>query len=250
YSKIRYTCDEFPPASWVEGGDGEDSDQPAQTRCAAMRCQAGVKAEQDWQATAHNKLRAELQRVIEERGSFSTFSKTDSVVFFKFYQYNTVDGIAARVWTYDETATATVPYQHIDIKQGFKRGENAGNSTANPHLSGLWGLSFEELRDLMNAGVGTEHIISANDSFVDWAASTQMPVEMQMLDKRFRWDMEDDDYEDLGNLTNRHVEPEPKKLHTRLRPSANDHRGVTGLHCGHFRLLMSFLLGETTLSGT
>ncbi len=47
YSKIRYTCDEFPPATWVEGGDGENSDQPAQTRCAAMRCGAGAKAEQD-----------------------------------------------------------------------------------------------------------------------------------------------------------------------------------------------------------
>lgn len=46
-SKIRYTCDEFPPASWVEGGNGEDHDQPANTRCAAMRCQAGTKAEQD-----------------------------------------------------------------------------------------------------------------------------------------------------------------------------------------------------------
>lgn len=46
-SKIRYTCDEFPPASWVEGGNGEDRDQPANTRCAAMRCAEGVKAEQD-----------------------------------------------------------------------------------------------------------------------------------------------------------------------------------------------------------
>ncbi len=47
YSKIRYTCDEFPPATWVEGGDGEDSDRPGTTRCAAMRCNTGVKSEQD-----------------------------------------------------------------------------------------------------------------------------------------------------------------------------------------------------------
>lgn len=46
-SKIRYTCDEFPPASWVEGGNGVAADQPGQTRCAAMKCQAKTKAEQD-----------------------------------------------------------------------------------------------------------------------------------------------------------------------------------------------------------
>jgi hypothetical protein len=47
YSRMRYTCDEFPPKTWVEGGDSTDGTQKAQTRCAAFRCGAGTKAEQN-----------------------------------------------------------------------------------------------------------------------------------------------------------------------------------------------------------
>lgn len=46
-SGIRYTCDEFPPASWVEGGSGPLLTTQGTTRCAAQRCAPGVKAEQD-----------------------------------------------------------------------------------------------------------------------------------------------------------------------------------------------------------
>jgi hypothetical protein len=51
YSKIRYTRDEFPPTTWLEGGNGDGS-STAQTLCAAMRCGKGengvkIKAEQD-----------------------------------------------------------------------------------------------------------------------------------------------------------------------------------------------------------
>lgn len=46
-SKVRYSCDEFPPATWVEGGNGIDGTDFSQTRCAAIRCGTGVKAEQN-----------------------------------------------------------------------------------------------------------------------------------------------------------------------------------------------------------
>lgn len=49
-SWIAWSCDEFPPATWVEGGAGEDKATPGTTRCAAIRCGGkgfGVKAEQD-----------------------------------------------------------------------------------------------------------------------------------------------------------------------------------------------------------
>jgi hypothetical protein len=46
-SNVRYTCDEFPPATWVEGGGGEDKTSPAQTRCAGFFCSPGTKAEQN-----------------------------------------------------------------------------------------------------------------------------------------------------------------------------------------------------------
>lgn len=52
YSKVRYTCDEFPPATWVEGGNGVFGSNRGETRCAAMRCGKGangvpIKSEQD-----------------------------------------------------------------------------------------------------------------------------------------------------------------------------------------------------------
>jgi hypothetical protein len=70
HSRIRYTCDEFPPATWyvlmlseycesradvflrVEGGNGYSANSPANTRCAALSCLADldpstVKAEQN-----------------------------------------------------------------------------------------------------------------------------------------------------------------------------------------------------------
>ncbi|KAI8211142.1 hypothetical protein K4K52_011113 [Colletotrichum sp. SAR 10_76] len=207
-SKIRYTCDEFPPASWVEGGNGEDHDQPANTRCAAMRCQAGTKAEQDWQAIAHSRLRNDLKRIIRLNKSFSN---TGSVAFFKFYPDNRVDGVAARVWTYKDVGNADAVDKSSEIKQGFsKRDVKGWNSTADPQGRTLWDLSFEELRALMDAGHGHEQQISANTSYVDWAMASTTPVELRNMDPHFRWDYEDDEYEDFFNAT-RHKQPAPVK---------------------------------------
>lgn len=60
-SGIRYSCDEFPPATFVEGGSGLDKSTPANTRCAAMACTGlGNRAEQDWQGkfTTHPAFQA------------------------------------------------------------------------------------------------------------------------------------------------------------------------------------------------
>jgi hypothetical protein len=46
-SGIRYTCDEFPPATWVEGGGGRYLISKGTTRCAVGRCAIGINAEQD-----------------------------------------------------------------------------------------------------------------------------------------------------------------------------------------------------------
>ncbi|KAK3934652.1 glucan 1,3-beta-glucosidase [Diplogelasinospora grovesii] len=214
YSNIRYTCDEFPPASWVEGGDGEDHDQPANTRCAAMRCQAGVKAEQDWQATAHNRLRSDLKRVITIKLNVKSFSNKDSVAFFKFYPDNRVDGVAARVWTYVDVGNADAIDKSSPVNQGFnKRDVKGWNLTADPQGRTLWDLSFEELRALMDAGHGYEHQISANMSYVDWAMASQTPIELQNMDPHFRWDDEDEEYEDFSNATRakRYTKPAPVK---------------------------------------
>ncbi|KAM7195859.1 pectin lyase-like protein [Rhypophila sp. PSN 637] len=68
-SYLRYTCDEFPPATWVEGGSGPANNyQQAETICAAYRCPgtAGMKiyGEQNWQARAHTTLRRILESVV------------------------------------------------------------------------------------------------------------------------------------------------------------------------------------------
>ncbi|KAH8812142.1 pectate lyase superfamily protein-domain-containing protein [Xylogone sp. PMI_703] len=210
YSKVRYSCDEFPPATWVEGGDNIDGSDPAETRCAAIRCGTGVKAEQDYfsnerrevlltqdvlgQATAHGRLRAELERVIEERqtdyGHFPFWNPRNSVVLFGFTVNNVADGIAARVWTYSDPAMSQVEHES-DITQA-KRTEAAGNFTHHWPAE----ISFEELENRIKMGQGTEFVVPANDSFVNWSDLTGM--NMHMHDMSLDWDEDediDDDYE-------------------------------------------------------
>ncbi|KFY31396.1 hypothetical protein V493_01147 [Pseudogymnoascus sp. VKM F-4281 (FW-2241)] len=60
YSNVRYTCDEFPPATWVEGGSGFNGVGPSSTRCAALVCSTfgefgEVKAEQNSELKARVK---------------------------------------------------------------------------------------------------------------------------------------------------------------------------------------------------
>ncbi|KAK3303766.1 pectate lyase superfamily protein-domain-containing protein [Chaetomium strumarium] len=225
YSNIRYTCDEFPPASWVEGGDREDHDQPANTRCAAMRCNAGAKAEQDCKCCFSRRFPTRLtyspnaaeltfHRVITTKLKVKGFSNKDSVAFFKFYLDNRQDGVAARVWTYVAVGNADTVDKSSPVNQGFsKRDVKGWNSTADPQGRTLWDLSFEELCALMDAGHGHEHQISANTSHVDWAMASQTPVELQNMDPHFRWDDEDEEYEDFSNVTRvkRYTEPAPAK---------------------------------------
>ncbi|KAK4144852.1 pectate lyase superfamily protein-domain-containing protein [Dichotomopilus funicola] len=206
YSGIHYTCDEFPPVTWFEGGDGEFADNPGTTRCAAMRCAEGVKAEQDWQATAHNAPRLELQAVVELDPTIKqSFNSSHSVVFFRFTTNTAPDGVAARVVSYDVDPDNGFPTLDNErtVQQGFrKRNDDEGiNSTSNSNYPprGLWDLSHEQLQDLVDAGFGTEYAVPANDSYVDWAVSAPIPGELRTLDRRFRWDMEDDEAMGLSN---------------------------------------------------
>lgn len=116
YSKMRYSCDEFPPATWVEGGTFNVGQ--AETRCAAMRCKRNTKAEQDWQASAHLNLRYAIEalaRFYKQRyGMYSNFDNKNDVAFFYL---NLVpgglgpgngngNGVAARVLVYDQPGGA------------------------------------------------------------------------------------------------------------------------------------------------
>ncbi len=166
------------------------------------------------QATAHNRLRSDLKRVITTKLNVKSFSNKDSVAFFKFYPDNREDGVAARVWTYVDLGNADAMDKSSSINQGFsKRDVKGWNSTADPQGRTLWDLSFEELRALMDAGHGHEHQISANTSYVDWAMASKTPIELQNMDPHFRWDDEDEEHEDVSNATRakRYTEPAPVK---------------------------------------
>ncbi|KAI1371648.1 glycoside hydrolase family 55 protein [Hypoxylon crocopeplum] len=206
-SKVRYSCDEFPPATWVEGGNNVDGSDEAQTRCAAIRCGEGVKAEQDWQTVAHSSLRTELKRVVKERqddhDDFKYFDESNSVILFGFEVNNEADGIAARIWTYSNPDLSHVDHEST-ISQGFKRSEDvdgeeaADNSTASTYLN-CWPAqppTFEELKARIEAGQGTEFVVHANDSFMPWddlgGMATQGMPGMGAAELKFRWDLDED----------------------------------------------------------
>lgn len=121
-SKIRYSCDEFPPATWVEGGNGAGltgnvpSGGNAFTRCAAIRCAKGTKAEQDWQGSSHGRLRQLLKKLVQDANKASPnnppyphFDPTNSIVFFNFRMTNERhSGIAAKIYTYTDLSATTI----------------------------------------------------------------------------------------------------------------------------------------------
>ncbi|KAG6001336.1 hypothetical protein E4U21_004434 [Claviceps maximensis] len=128
-SGLQYTCDEFPAASWVEGGDGTGivgngyEGGPAAKRCAASRCNPKVKAEQNWQGTAHLLLKLELQSVIKDAGIWPpNVDKNKQVATFYFRMTNENNGVAARVLTY-KSLNHDVPDNTRDVAQA-KRHES------------------------------------------------------------------------------------------------------------------------------
>ncbi|EAQ92534.1 hypothetical protein CHGG_00769 [Chaetomium globosum CBS 148.51] len=117
YSQLRYSCDEFPPATWVEGGNGWNGATPANTFCAGLSCIApgsntngvAVKAEQNWQGEAHGELRKLLLKYIERRNpEFQWHNPTQpqrDVAFFNFAAFDLgADGFAATIFCSDEDA--------------------------------------------------------------------------------------------------------------------------------------------------
>ncbi|KAF2271266.1 pectin lyase-like protein [Westerdykella ornata] len=192
-SKVRYTCDEFPPATWVEGGNGLDGNTPAQTRCAAMRCREGCKAEQD--SSSHGALRRELQRLVEQRATeFHWFDEKKSVVLFFFTMTNVPDNVASRVWSYSAVDHSN-PDRNIPISQGLSRRDLFGFEGANS-TRGMrrWPkVTYEEIKAHIEAGLGHETVVPANDTatWTGLAGFTTMPE--LGLNSSLRW--QDDDLE-------------------------------------------------------
>ncbi|OTA63183.1 glycoside hydrolase family 55 protein [Hypoxylon sp. EC38] len=209
-SKVRYSCDEFPAGTWVEGGNGIDKDQESQTRCAAIRCGTAVKAEQNWQGSSHMDLRKELKRaIVQNIGDYNFFDERNSVVLFGLVTQNEPDGIAARIMTYTD-ADMTVTQRIKEVKQGFKRSDSernngqevVGNSTARPpaHRWPPHPPTYEQLKAGIAAGRISEIVVHANDSFMPWEDLGGMAMQgMPGRELRYRWDLDEDVLEEDGD---------------------------------------------------
>ncbi|KAK8080836.1 hypothetical protein PG997_008654 [Apiospora hydei] len=165
YAKIRYTCDEYPPATWVEGGSGSLSPEAAPanaaTRCAAMKCAKNVKAEQDWQGESHERLRNQLLYLARRQGI--QFDPTQSVILFEHViDTHPHNGVAASIHSYFYPGKSQSQPGEDKIVTQAKRAQDAGNGTYS-HL-GYGNLSLEEFLASVNA---TSHHIFVNDTISD-----------------------------------------------------------------------------------
>ncbi|KAK1966745.1 pectin lyase-like protein [Colletotrichum sublineola] len=185
HSQIRYTCDEFPPATWVEGGNGWAHNQPANTWCAGQACLdpnrsnngISIKAEQDWQATSHRFLREVLiGHITRRRTEFPWHDPTQpkkDTAFFRFVALDTgPDSVAASIYLTDELTG--VDSQHRWVDQARRRGLNVTADHEDPDEptrvpKSRYGLSFEEAVKLIRAGhIRPVHTVPAqfNESFL------------------------------------------------------------------------------------
>lgn len=118
FSGLRYTCDEFPAASWVEGGAGVSKKKDkgglisgvAHTICAGHHCPGdiankGITGEQNWQATAHNALGDALKSLALKHGKKQGYTEKLNPIAFKFRKINENNGYPAKVIVTDSSGT-------------------------------------------------------------------------------------------------------------------------------------------------
>ncbi|KAJ0164374.1 hypothetical protein CTA2_1157 [Colletotrichum tanaceti] len=169
-SKIRYSCDEFPPATWIEGGSGLNSPeaglQDAETRCAAMRCGKGtngasVKAEQDWQGVSHGRLREQLLFLINCRqntyGHFPDFDQSNDVMLFQLrVVYVPNNQVAAWVFTYVDPSLSSLE-RTIKVSQAKRSAKNQTMSPLMDPRSWANTVTAEELLAMAETQTPLQH---------------------------------------------------------------------------------------------
>lgn len=142
-SGLYYSCDEFPPAKWVEGGVGllnppnpppnEGSGQPGFTRCApAKYCtsSAAIDGEQDWQSYVHSTLRGRLEKFAREQLKLNNqqVRLSDQVVQFFFHAEDLgPTSVAATVFIEDFDRDQT-----DEIETYARRKRRSANETLSP----------------------------------------------------------------------------------------------------------------------
>ncbi|TPX15620.1 uncharacterized protein E0L32_004318 [Thyridium curvatum] len=212
YSNIRYSCDEFPPATWVEGGSGAVMNSPSNTRCAGISCATDgqnnvpVKAEQNWrtgQGHSHARLRDQLQAAAEATSN-QEFREDQSIIHFHFVPTdNGPDGIAATVYTMLDIGNADQLEDEDEITQA-KRSTGANSTRASKSLT------IAELKGLVKAGKGFDSPVYANLTYilefhsvssedgpdfenlqVSESSLTGKTMPMPRMEQPYRWDLED-----------------------------------------------------------
>lgn len=188
-SRLKYTCDEFPPATFIQGGTG------ANTRCAAFFCGPGISAEQQWQGRSHDVLRDILRQEVEsDRGVNNPPNVNTEVVVFYFTMTNQPNQIPAKVWRYDANNVANV--QNIPFKKRDGSAENAFNATKPVKDMDFpewvkWASSVS-LDDLRAHSLVTETHILPNDTATSRAPLVGRAFENKILGQ---WDSEFDSFE-------------------------------------------------------
>ncbi len=195
-SWIRYSCEEFPAASWVEGGDGTAHTRPASTRCAPIRCAlgaanlgfqypTGTKSEQDWQGQGHRALADALKAAVRRRNAaenpqpFPQFDPKQSVILFRFNTLDVANGVPVEVTTLDEDD------EWIAAQYVWRNGDALDSrSVGNRNLTEreLGNALHEKMLAHVGKGKGARHMVFANDT----EPTTVGKVELHGLTRR--WD--------------------------------------------------------------
>lgn len=142
-SGLYYSCDEFPPAKWVEGGVGllnppnpppaEGPGQPGFSRCApAKYCtsSAAIDGEQDWQSYVHRTLQAKLLDLANKQliRNQQQLRISDQVVQFFFHAVDLGETtVAATVFVEDFDRDST-----DEIETFARRKRRSANETLSP----------------------------------------------------------------------------------------------------------------------
>lgn len=146
-----YSCDEFPPASWIEGGVGITGTNDARagtTYCAPISYScagsSGTGSEQNWQGSIHGFLGAHLEAKLASDGYVigQDFDWNSAVAFRFVYESHEAEGWAARIVTDDLAAGI---FQQVSPNTPFTRRDGASSkrSVIEFHPNGNGSLAIQ-----------------------------------------------------------------------------------------------------------
>lgn len=212
-SGVKYTCDEFPPATWIQGGAGPQNNNPSYTRCAGFRClrsEGGRDAEQNWQADGHNALRRTLIRV-GKSCIVNWDERSDSPLIFYFRMVNENNGTPVKIY---EANTLTDTEEAVGMAP-------LGARSAREKIQEMRKRSLKEymewadtvpLHELTSHGFGlkTHHIYENRTSAQtesdrsEWDMSTQLNYSQSTIFARSEFERPSDWSFEMGNIKSIH----------------------------------------------